>query len=114
MDVLGSTRRLASKILSLGPIPRHVAFIMDGNRRWADAHGYDRQMGHKVGYEKMKQVLQWCMDIGCKVCTVFAFSIENFHRSPDEVSAHGNARACLIFYSGAGEVFDGFSRGEIL
>ena len=95
-------------MLSVGPIPRHVAFIMDGNRRWADAHGYDkdmhtpmlltlyfchilhmydRQTGHKVGYEKMKQVLQWCMDIGCKVCTVFAFSIENFRRSSDEVSA---------------------------
>jgi ditrans,polycis-polyprenyl diphosphate synthase len=87
MDISGSTRRLASKILSVGPIPRHVAFIMDGNRRWADAHGYDRHTGHSVGYEKMKQVLQWCMDIGCKVCTVFAFSIENFHRSPHEVSA---------------------------
>jgi ditrans,polycis-polyprenyl diphosphate synthase len=64
---------------------------MDGNRRWADAHGYDRRMGHKLGYEKMKQVLQWCMDIGCKVCTVFAFSIENFRRSPNEVTTQTTA-----------------------
>ena len=98
MDVSGSARRLASKILSLGPIPRHVAFIMDGNRRWADARGYDRQMGHKVGYEKMKQVLQWCMDIGCKVCTVFAFSIENFHRSPEEVSARAAALLFALYF----------------
>jgi ditrans,polycis-polyprenyl diphosphate synthase len=96
MDLSGSTRRLASKVLSLGPIPRHVAFIMDGNRRWADAHGYDRHMGHKVGYEKMKQVLQWCMDIGCKVCTVFAFSIENFHRSPNEVQPQIIVFKCRI------------------
>ena len=105
-------------MLSLGPIPRHVAFIMDGNRRWADAHGYDRQVGHKVGYEKMKQVLQWCMDIGCKVCTVFAFSIENFRRSPDEVSSRTIAPAAmpchpLLCDTSAGEVFDGLGGGEI-
>jgi undecaprenyl diphosphate synthase len=69
---------------------------MDGNRRWAEAHGYDRHMGHKVGYEKMKQVLQWCMDIGCKVCTVFAFSIENFHRSPNEVQPPEHRFKCRI------------------
>lgn len=69
-----------------GPIPKHVAFIMDGNRRWARRLGLPASQGHPKGGEKLIESLQWCLEAGVETVTVFAFSIENFKRSQSEVS----------------------------
>lgn len=70
-----------------GPVPRHVAIIPDGNRRWARSLGLNPIVGHNVGYEKLKEVLNWLWDLGIKVVTVYAMSYENCtKRSEDEVN----------------------------
>ncbi|XP_034945444.1 dehydrodolichyl diphosphate synthase complex subunit DHDDS [Chelonus insularis] len=76
----------AMKIIKNGPIPRHVAFIMDGNRRYADKKRFNSLKGHTDGFNKLAHTLQWCLDLGIKEVTVYAFSIENFKRSHDEVN----------------------------
>lgn len=58
---------------------------MDGNRRWARQRGLPTLEGHRRGYEKLKQVGQWCLDRGIKFLTVYAFSTENWKRSKREV-----------------------------
>lgn len=67
------------------PLPNHIAIIMDGNRRYAEEHGEPREEGHRLGSEKLEEVLDWCVEDGIKVLTVYAFSVENFNRGPDEV-----------------------------
>lgn len=74
-------------ILKCGPIPKHVAFIMDGNRRYAKKNNVEKIDGHSKGFDKLSETLQWCLDFGIKEVTVYAFSIENFKRSKDEVDA---------------------------
>lgn len=64
----------------------HLGIIMDGNRRWARARGLPTLEGHRRGYNKMKEVTQWCIDRGIKILTVYAFSTENWQRSKKEVS----------------------------
>ncbi|KAG5679639.1 hypothetical protein PVAND_009196 [Polypedilum vanderplanki] len=78
---------LAIKIIKQGPIPKHIAFIMDGNRRWATNFNLNKSEGHEFGSEKLSKILKWCPKIGIKEVTVYAFSIENFKRSQDEVNA---------------------------
>lgn len=68
-------------------IPRHVAIIMDGNGRWAKAHGLPRQLGHKKGCETLEQLVYDAAGIGIEYMTVYAFSTENWKRSEDEVGA---------------------------
>lgn len=58
---------------------------MDGNRRWAKQKGLPTLAGHKKGYDKMKEVGDWCLDRGIEYMTVFAFSTENWKRSKKEV-----------------------------
>lgn len=60
---------------------------MDGNRRFANKSCIDKKQGHAKGFDKLSETLQWCLDIGVKEVTVYAFSIENFKRSEDEVDA---------------------------
>ena len=74
-------------IVGVGTIPPHIAFIMDGNRRFARDRGLEVAHGHRLGYEKLEQVLRWCGTLGIKAVTVYAFSLDNFRRSPDEVLA---------------------------
>jgi len=64
---------------------KHIAFIMDGNRRWAKSHGLPSLEGHRRGYNKMKEVGDWCIARGIKHITVYAFSTENWKRSKTEV-----------------------------
>ena len=77
--------RLCTKIIKSGPIPKHVAVIMDGNRRFAMKNSMERAEGHLKGFDKLTEVLEWCLDLGINQVTVYAFSIENFKRSKDEV-----------------------------
>ncbi len=67
-------------------MPRHVAIIMDGNRRWARAHGVTDFEGHAAGMEAIRGVLQHAVRRGVKMLTLYAFSRENWARSDDEVS----------------------------
>jgi len=77
--------RLLLEEVKKGPIPRHVAIIMDGNRRFARLFGMDSIEGHRKGREKLEEVLEWCRDLGIRILTVYAFSTENFKRREEEV-----------------------------
>ncbi|MBE6693268.1 MAG: di-trans,poly-cis-decaprenylcistransferase [Ruminococcaceae bacterium] len=66
---------------------KHIAFIMDGNGRWATEQGMPREYGHSAGAKTMKKVCTYCCDIGFKACTVYAFSTENWKRPEKEVNA---------------------------
>lgn len=64
---------------------RHLAIIMDGNRRWAKERGLPTLQGHKAGYDTLKTIGDLCLDRGIEVLTVFAFSTENWKRTQEEV-----------------------------
>ncbi|KAG8230492.1 hypothetical protein J437_LFUL013534 [Ladona fulva] len=78
---------LCVKVIKAGKVPRHVAFIMDGNRRYARKNNVLKAEGHNKGFDKLAETLQWCLDLGIPEVTVYAFSIENFKRTEDEVDA---------------------------
>ncbi|KAJ9133530.1 Ditrans,polycis-polyprenyl diphosphate synthase ((2E,6E)-farnesyl diphosphate specific) [Pleurostoma richardsiae] len=78
-------RELLIGALSQGPIPKHIAIVMDGNRRFARNHKIETIEGHHLGFEALARVLEICYKCGVKVVTVYAFSIENFNRSKYEV-----------------------------
>ncbi len=65
---------------------KHLAIIMDGNRRWAKAHNLPSAFGHKKGVDALKATMRACDDFGIKYLTVYAFSTENWNRKPEEVS----------------------------
>lgn len=65
---------------------KHLAVIMDGNRRWAKDNGLPSFEGHRQGYDKMKEVGEWCIDRGITTLTVYAFSTENWNREEAEVN----------------------------
>ncbi len=67
-------------------MPEHIAMIMDGNGRWAEAKGLPRIMGHRAGVEALKRTLRLCSDWGIGALTVYAFSTENWARPGDEVN----------------------------
>lgn len=66
---------------------RHIAFIMDGNGRWAQKRGMPRKYGHSVGAETFRRIAEYCKKIGIHYMTVYAFSTENWKRPPEEVRA---------------------------
>jgi len=66
-------------------VPRHVAIVMDGNGRWANARGLPRTEGHRAGEAALMDVLYGAMELGVEVVSAYAFSTENWRRSPDEV-----------------------------
>uniref|UniRef100_A0A8V8TQS0 Alkyl transferase n=1 Tax=Homo sapiens TaxID=9606 RepID=A0A8V8TQS0_HUMAN len=77
--------RFCANIIKAGPMPKHIAFIMDGNRRYAKKCQVERQEGHSQGFNKLAETLRWCLNLGILEVTVYAFSIENFKRSKSEV-----------------------------
>nr|ATD87116.1 cis-prenyltransferase 3 [Parthenium argentatum]ATD87117.1 cis-prenyltransferase 3 [synthetic construct]BCU09029.1 cis-prenyltransferase [synthetic construct] len=80
-----TARKLLFRVISTGPIPQHIAFIMDGNRRFAKKWKLTEGGGHKAGFLALMSVLKYCYEIGVKYVTVYAFSLDNFNRRPDEV-----------------------------
>lgn len=106
-------RKIVIAVLRQGPVPKHIAFIMDGNRRFATKQGLKRIYGHQQGYLKVSccamqlqthvlqcmtiitsclvpqllDALRWSLDLGVKAITVYAFSIDNFRREAEEVEA---------------------------
>ncbi|KAG4992144.1 hypothetical protein AAZX31_09G181200 [Glycine max] len=80
-------RRCMFAILSVGPVPSHIAFIMDGNRRYAKKRNMEEGDGHKAGFTALMSILRYCYELGVKYVTVYAFSIDNFKRKPNEVQS---------------------------
>jgi undecaprenyl diphosphate synthase len=70
----------------VAPVPVHLGFIMDGNRRWAVAQGLRAVEGHKVGHQAAKRVVEACFERGIQYVTLYAFSAENWRRAAEEVS----------------------------
>src|SRR2546428_11682693 len=78
-------RRLFGQVRN-APIPKHVAIIMAGNRRFAQELGLGNPgVGHAKGRDKLEEVLQWCLDVGVRILTVYAFSTENLSRPTEEI-----------------------------
>ena len=68
-------------------LPRHVAIIMDGNGRWAKQHKLNVAMGHRQGTETLREIIRHTDDLKIGALTIYAFSTENWNRSPEEVAA---------------------------
>ncbi len=87
--LLGPLYRLYSwrlwKQVKDGRKPGHIGVILDGNRRFARERGLNVWVGHYLGAEKVREFLSWCWEVGIKVVTLYAFSIENFRRRRREV-----------------------------
>ncbi|XP_046333567.1 dehydrodolichyl diphosphate synthase complex subunit DHDDS-like [Haliotis rufescens] len=78
-------QRMCASVLKAGPVPKHIGIIMDGNRRFAAKNSMEKAEGHLKGFDKLAETLDWCLDLGICEVTVYAFSIENFKRSKEEV-----------------------------
>lgn len=74
-----------------------IGIIMDGNRRWARENGLSTAEGHRIGYAKAKEVAKWCRDAGIKHMVLYAFSNENWNRSPEEVAYLVDIFKTIIF-----------------
>ena len=68
-------------------LPGHIAFIMDGNGRWAKQRGLPRSAGHSAGTEALREIIRTCSDIGISSMSIYAFSTENWARPAEEVQA---------------------------
>lgn len=67
-------------------LPHHIAIIMDGNNRYGKAHNLGKGQGHVAGKDALDPIVEYCVDAGIEVLTVFAFSSENWQRPPSEVA----------------------------
>jgi undecaprenyl diphosphate synthase len=76
-----------SAVKSGGPIPRHIAVIMDGNGRWAKNRGYMRIFGHQAGVDSVRDITEACAQLGVEYLTLYTFSTENWGRPSEEVGA---------------------------
>ncbi|MHB1867491.1 MAG: polyprenyl diphosphate synthase [Nitrososphaerales archaeon] len=74
-----------SRSIKKGDVPKHVAIILDGNRRWASNKSIERIVGHIEGANTAEDLLEWCHDIGIKTITLYLLSTENLNRSPEEL-----------------------------
>lgn len=93
------------KVLRTGPLPRHLAFVMDGNRRFAKKNNIPLKEGHVAGFDSLLHILEFCHQLGVEVVTVYAFSIENFNRPKKEVDTLMNLfRSKIIDISGQSEL----------
>lgn len=73
------------RVLKMGKIPRSIAIIMDGNRRYATKQAKEKHEGHSFGLAKLEQSMEWALHLGIKELTVFALSTDNLKRSKVEV-----------------------------
>ena len=88
------------------PLPRHVAMILDGNRRFARKSGlYDVTEGHRYGADKVQEVIRWCDELEIPAVTLWSLSTDNLNRSPEELDK--------IFHI-VGEKLDAFCRDETM
>jgi len=80
-------KRAISEGLNPKRMPRHIAFIMDGNGRWAQERGLARNKGHTAGVESVREIIRCAGELGIEVLTFFGFSTENWNRPKPEVDA---------------------------
>ncbi|KAK4410455.1 Dehydrodolichyl diphosphate synthase 6 [Sesamum angolense] len=78
-------RRCLFSVLSVGPVPNHLAFILDGNRRYAKKWNLGEGMGYRAGFLSLMSLMKYCYELGVKYVSIYAFSIDNFRRRPEEV-----------------------------
>jgi short-chain Z-isoprenyl diphosphate synthase len=75
-------------VASKSELPRHIAVLCDGNRRWARDAGHDDvSYGYRVGATKIAEMLRWCQEAGIEMATVYLLSTENLQRDPEELSS---------------------------
>ncbi|XP_036141507.1 dehydrodolichyl diphosphate synthase complex subunit DHDDS-like [Monomorium pharaonis] len=84
--ILNWVQSLVIRFIKTGDIPKHIALIMDGNRRYAKKRNIARKEAHLMGFKKMMETLKWGLALGIAEITVYAFSINNFNRSEEEVN----------------------------
>ena len=82
---VAASAEASAPFVSRGPVPRHVAIIMDGNGRWAKQRGLSRKAGHDAGAENLRRVIQRMAEAGVECLTLYAFSTENWSRPKQEV-----------------------------
>ncbi|MEA3345742.1 MAG: polyprenyl diphosphate synthase [Chloroflexota bacterium] len=73
------------EVLRLLGVPTHIGIIMDGNGRWADRRGLPKTEGHRAGVQNVRRVVRACVEFGVQMLTLYAFSTENWGRSPSEI-----------------------------
>ena len=79
--------RWLSRRLRQNPLPRHVAVILDGNRRFARLQGLESlSMAHRMGAEKLDHLIDWCDELAIPIVTVWALSLDNLRRDPEELN----------------------------
>ena len=78
-------KKKASKEIDKLNLPKHIAFICDGNRRWARSRGLPTLLGHKEGVEALKRIVKRASELNLECLTFFCFSTENFDRSREEI-----------------------------
>ena len=81
----GVTERRLLELVRAEPVPRHLAIIMDGNRRFAKSQGIGVRDGHARGRDTLEELLNWCLELQIRILTVYALSTENLLRPADEL-----------------------------
>ena len=82
----GTDKKHQEQLLACGPVPEHIAIIMDGNGRWAKRRGLPRIAGHNEGVNSVRDIIEACAQLDIKYLTLYTFSTENWKRPQDEVS----------------------------
>ena len=95
-DVNKHYASLKLKLLKFLGIPKHIAFIMDGNRRWSKQQHLPREEGHKSGFSTLTKMMESCFSLGIKHMSVYAFSADNYSRTAEEVTAIMNLALTAI------------------
>lgn len=98
---------IKDKSVESGLPVRHIAFIMDGNGRWAKKRGMPREFGHKKGAQTFKKILEYCGELELQAVTFYVFSTENWKRSEREVSA-----LMQLLDEYLDECYEGFSKKQ--
>src|SRR5262245_36721938 len=83
----GSPEDALVRRVDFGRLPRHIAIIMDGNGRWAEARNLPRVEGHRAGIDAVRDSVETSARLGVSVLTLYAFSVENWKRPDNEISA---------------------------
>lgn len=73
------------KEISKYEIPKHIAVILDGNRRWAKKNMYIQKLGHAKGADRVEDLIDWCRELGVKIITIYGLSTENLDKREDEI-----------------------------
>jgi len=84
--VYGAYERRVLKDLPREALPRHVAVMLDGNRRWAKARGAGTASGHQAGADKIEELLEWCREAGVEYVTLWLLSTDNLRRAEEELA----------------------------